>query len=655
MPKGAAKHDVHTRWWRQEGADLANEVVSICNALESDYAGRRQRALWSLCRYENRDLKGLYAAAYNVVTAGADEKEVEDIVFPLYKSLVHTVQAKVAASQKPRPMFLTNGGDWRSHLRAKKLDKFVEAVLHQPQGRYLNGWQVALDVFIDCLIWGVGFIKVFADAEEERIVLERVFPFEVYCDMQEARGGNPLNLFHVYPADKDIALATFVPEFDSKKDYEPDDPTWIKATAIEQAEPIDDEDEIYGGTRRVAQQIRLREAWRLPASSKAPGKHAICVENVALVEEDWERPDFPLVAMRWTSDRFGYFATGLVEESEPQIEEINRAAQRLQERMIIAASKRTYYKEGTVDTEALESNEAETLVAYTGDVPPIETAPTPFNPMEVDYLAFHFTKLYETSGVSRAAATAKKEPGVDSGVALQTLNDMQTELFAPKSRMNEDAFVSLGRQIVWTARELGGKLKVKLPGLTQLKTLVFKDADLEDDDFHIIVAPVSSMPNDPAGRIDLAEKMFNSGLIGPETQKRLAQMPDVEFELGRENAEHNYLEDVIDRFTHAEEGERVYESPEGFLSNKVAALVQFGQAYFDAKLHRAPEYVLELFRRYIKELDKMLTRAAEEAAKQQAQAAAAAAQPPAGAPGPAIGPGAPPLPPEGVPPGAMVN
>lgn len=653
----AAKHPVHTRWWKQEGAGLATEVVSICDALESDYGGRRQRALQSLRLYENRVLKGLYAGAYSQANVASDTaKEVDDLVFPLYKSLVHTAQAKIAGKQKPRPMFLTNGGDWKAQRRAKKLDKFVEAVLHQPQGRYLNGWQLALDVYIDCLVWGVGVIKVFPDIEEERICLERKFPFELYCDVQEARSGSPLNLFDVYPCDRDIALATFAPGYDPE-DQNPDDEEYVKGAAIENAEAIDDEDETYGGTRRVAQQIRLREAFRLPLSSKLPGKHAVVTNGVALVEEDWTRPDFPYVILRWTGDRIGFFGAGLVEESESQIEEINRAAQRIQERMIIAASKRVYYEENSIDTEALESNEAETLVAVKpGSQIPVETVPTPFNQMELEYLGFHFLKLYDTSGISHATATAKNEPGVTSGVAIQNLNDMQSELFAPKSRAYEDAFVGLGRQIVWCADELGGKLEVKLPALTALKSLKFSDAKMKDHEFHVVVAPVSSMPNDPAGRIDLAEKMFNTGLIGPETQKRMASMPDVEYELQRENAEYNYLEDVIDRFSDADEGERVYESPEGFLSNKVGAIQQFGQAYFDAKLKKAPEHVLELFRRYIKELDKMITRAAEAAAQQ----AAAAAMPPAGAPSPpgaaipSMGAGAPPLPP-GAPPGAVVN
>jgi hypothetical protein len=651
MPQGSPTHTVHTRWWQKKGEALANEVVSICSALEGDYEGRRRRALESLKLYEQRNLKGLYAGAYTHVQA----ENFEDIVFPLHQSLVETAQAKIAGRQKPRPMFMTSGGDWKAQRRAKKLDKFVEAVLHQPQGRYLNGWQLSLDVFLDCLIWGVGAIKVYADEDEDRIVLERKFPFELYCDLQEARAGNPLNLFDIYPCDKDVALAKFAPGYDPEKDYEPDNDEQRIAMAIEREEAIDDLDETYGGTRRVAQQIRMREAWRLPLTKKKPGKHAIAINGTTLAEEEWTRPDFPFVILRWTGDRIGYWGRGMVEESESQIEEINRAAQRIQSRMKLCASKRTYVKTGSVDKEAMESNEDETIVEYNGDAPPIEAPIMPFSPMELEYLGFHFLKLHDTSGISHATATAKNEPGVTSGVAIQNLNDMQTERFAPKSRMFEDAFVGLGRQIVWAAQE-HGSITVRLPALTMLREFSIGDASLEDDSYHVIVAPVSSMPNDPAGRIDLAEKMFNTGLMGAETYKRLAQMPDVEFELARENAEHNYLEDVIDRFLDwdHEEGGRVYESPEGFIANKVGAILQFGQAYFDAKLKGAPEPNLELLRRYILELDKMMQRAAQEAAAQEAEMQAKAM---AGAAPPALGPGAPPGQPQmsAPPPGATVN
>lgn len=659
MPRGhpervAATHGVHTRWWRQEGESLATELVSICDALESDYEGRRLRHLKSLKLYEARDLKGLYAAAY--AQASAPSSPTMDLVYPLYQSLVETAQAKIAGRQKPRPMFMTSGGDWKAQRRAKKLDKFVEAVLHQPQGRYLNGWELALDVYLDSLIWGVGCIKIFADGEDDRIVLERVFPFHLYCDMQEALSGYPLNLFQVSPWDRDKAIEQFAPGYDPEKKGD-DSEDARKGRAIENAECIDDEDETYGGTRRVAQQIRLREGWRLPLTAKKPGKHAVAISGTTLVEEDWTRPDFPFVFFRWTNDRIGFWGRGMVEETESQIEEINRAAQRIQSRMKIAASKRTYVEEGSVADEDMESNEDEVIVkvAKSAKFMPVESPPVPFSPMELDYLGFNFLKLHDTCGISHATATAKNEPGVTSGVAIQNLNDMQTERFAPKSRGFEGGFVGIGRQIVWSAVE-HGSITVRLPSLTMLRDFDIGDAKLEEGSYHVIVAPVSSMPNDPAGRIDLAERMFNSGLVGPETQKRLAQMPDVEFELQRENAEHNYLEDVIDRFLDAEEGERVYESPEGFLMNKVGAIVQFGQAYFDAKLKKAPEYNLELLRRYIRELDTQITRAAEEAAKQQA-AAEAAAMPPAGAPTPPElappGAGAPPI--TAPPPGATVN
>jgi hypothetical protein len=643
MPAATPMHSVRTRWWRAEGDELASELVSICDALESDYAGRRKRALESLRKYEARQLRGLYAGAYTL-----EQTEASDLIYPLAQSLVETAQAKIAGRQKPRPMFLTSGGDWKAQRRAKKLDKFVEAVLHQPQGRYLNAWELLLDCYLDALIWGLGVVKVFADPDEERIVLERKFAFELYCDSQEARSGYPLNLFDVWPCDKDVAIETFASGNDA-------DAKELRA-AIEGAECIDDLDETYGGTRRVAQQIRIREGIRLPISKKQPGKRAIAIAGKTLLTEDWTRQDFPYVFIRWTGDRIGFWGRGMVEETEAQIDELNRAAQRIQARMKLAASKRTFFVEGTVDEEALESNEDETLIAVKAGHPyPQESPPVPFSPLELEYLGFGFLKLYDTSGISHATATAKNEPGVTSGVAIQNLNDMQTERFAPKSRGYENAFVALGRQIVWTADELGS-VTVKLPALTMLRDFSFSDAKLEDGSFHVIVAPVSSFPNDPAGRIDLAEKMFNTGLMGGETFKRLAQMPDIEFELARENAEHNYLEDVIDRFLDAEPGEKVYEAPEPFITNKVAAILQFGQAYFDAKLKKAPEHNLELLRRYIKALDKMLTRAAQEAAQQAAGGPAL----PAGAPpmpegDPSAIAGAPPTDPAAVPPGATVN
>lgn len=591
-----------------EGAELAGQVTTICRGLEQSDQFRRLRYQQALSLYEGRPVSltdesgsGYYLTSLDAAVAGRP-------LYPLTRSACDSVKADIAGRQKPKPMFITTGGDWRARRRAKKLDKFVEGQLSQRQGRYASTWELMLDVFHDSAKLGVGIAKVSPDVEHKKVQVERVFPWDVFVDPREARYGSPQNLFHTYPMEIDLALEAFAETDDDGKAKDPENAA--KMAAIEAAERPRYE------TGRVIDSVVIREAWRLPFSSEKPGKHVICVDGAVLFEEEWTANEFPFVMLWWERDTVGFWGQGIAEAHQSQHIETNESARRLQNRIAICSTKRTYYDPDSVkESHMLEGGMPEILIPVR-DMSrlPREEPVAPASAQEFQWVQLNIDRYYAFSGVSQMSASSQKAPGVTAAVAMQTLNDIATVRFMPKARAYEEAFVTLGRLFVHaadTVAEHSGGYLVKWPGKRFLKELDWREVDVEDDLYDIRVAPISMFSRDPAAMLQIAQDLHATGVINRETFLQMTALPDLEGMMDRETAEREYLEELFSRYQDAMDDEELlelggYEAPEPFITNKPAAMWLAVSTYWEAKRDAAPLFCLDLLQRWIAQLDKLM-------------------------------------------------
>lgn len=587
------------RWWTQEGTALAESLCDICAQVQNNDQPRRERYRRFLSLYEGRPVS-LESDDF-VVAAGADwDPPLENLI----RSACDTAQADIAGRQRPKPMFMTTGADWKARRRAKKQDMFVEAQMCLPQGAYEDTWQVMLTGFHDSTKIGDGIIKVWGDTEQEKVRVERCFPWEIYVDARDARYGDPQNLFHVYTMDRDIAIDLFCNvEGDAEGNA-------IREAALESAEATTSS--AFDLTKRVVDSVKIREAWRLPLNDKKPGKHAIVVDGCALVEEEWTRPNFPFLRIPWNRSSVGYWGIGIAEEGERQQMELNDISARMSDRIKICSTRRTYVNPDAVKIEDMQiGGESEIIIALKDmSQRPSEEPVNPISPAEFQYKQDTITRFYELRGVSQMTANAQKPPGVDAAVAMQTLNDIQTVRFLPKARGYETAFVTLGKLFVQAAHDVAkknGGFLVKWPGKRFLRELNWNEVSLGEDTYQVRVAPVSQFSRDPAAVIETAKEFMDLGIISPEMFAKMVQLPDFDDMMNRKTAETEWIEELMNRYLDAMSDAELkklggYETPEPFFTNPPAVVAQCVAIYWEAKRDGAPEFCLSLIRRYITEM-----------------------------------------------------
>jgi hypothetical protein len=593
-----------TRWWKED-RDPHEVVDQVVRSIRGRQTYRDEMLLRHARLYGDMPAVGLSASNYSRPTDSGFRKLSLNVI----RNMADTVQSDVVQS-RPRPMFLTSGGDFDLQVRAERLTKFVEGVFYA-----VGIDRIAARCVLDALVFGTGVAKVFE--EYGRVRVERIFPGELYVDDQEAVYGSPRTVYQVKYLDRAV-LAELFPKH---------------RAAIEDA-PSPDADFRSVGRDQSTDQVQVTEAYHLASGPDAgDGRHVITIQGETLLDEEWTADSFPFVFLRWTDPLLGFWGVGLAEHLTGIQFEINRLLRDIQAAQYLLGNARVWLPRGAKVTKSQFSNEIGSFVEFDGPQPPIIAPAGAVHPEVYQQLDRLYSRAYEIAGVSQLSASSQKPAGLNSGRALRVYSDVQSKRFLRFGREFEEFHVEIARQIVGVMRRLSSDDKayeVVYQGKTHVERIEWSEVALEEDTYVLKAFPTSMLPNTPAGRLAALEELFNAKLIDRDTFLRLADFPDFEAERSLITAPRDLIEQRIQHIL----VERDYLGPESFF-NLALCLEISKLAYQRSQLQGVDEDRLDLLRRFIEDTIDLI---------QRAQAPAA---PPPGPPG--LPPGPPP--PDGADPG----
>lgn len=572
----SAANAASLRWWKPEGGLETHQVVEkLLSQIRNQQTWRRDA-----CEYYAKQYAGPQISALSSLRAGVTAStpfKANALQFNVIASVCNTVQAKVAKN-RPLPKFVTNGGDWSQQRKAKLLSKFIEGEFDRT-----GVWELDPLIVLHACVFGEGVVKVFRD--DERIILEPEFPWRVFVDEQEAQYGmrGVRSCYQQKPYDR-LVLAEMFPEHAD----------WI----LTEASNLSMDEEWQVGAEAVADQIVVTECWHLRSGKNAKdGKHAIVVKGKTLLVEDWSYDYFPFVWLQRNDALIGAHPAGFAESLTGLQREINFVAKRVQEAHYrMGGSHWAVENNSRVTSESLNNGQA-TILRFTGTQPVPNHVP-PFHPQTYDYLQSLIPKAYEMVGVSQLSAQAKKPVGIDSGAALQTFSDIESEGMIVFAKQFETFHKTLASRMVDLLRELVAvdpEYAVNIRGRRFRKKVKFADVNLEPDAFVVECFPTSMLQHTPAGRLQQVQTLVQAGLISdPKEARRLLAFPDLEASDNLENSSHDLIEEVLERML----DDGIGWTPEPFI-DLVDALYTAQKTYCQAVLDGAPEDVLGLVRDFI--------------------------------------------------------
>lgn len=526
---------------------------------------------------------------------GDEKEEVSPLNISYAEGVVDTAVANICATQRPKAQVLTRNGTWKERHEAEQLSKFLEGLLHLPQGGYENTWELCQEVATDAMVMEAGAVKSYPDLETGEIKRERVFSINTYVDPRDAYAGNPKTLYHRYPIDKGKLLKAF-----------PEHAGSIRAAKLD---PLDAE---IAKDLSTADQCSLYEAWRLD------GRHVIALDgvgNTVLVDEPYERDYYPILFFVWKRPRYGFYGVPLIDQCiEVQLQANKFTSYALKNAHANSGGWIDVPEDHGYDLDEIESNDTmKVITRAAGTAPGLEVKLPPLFSEQLLGLIDRFRSLtYELPGVSEMSTQGRKEQSITSGVAVRTVNALQTKRFAAQSWRYEQLFVGLARRdidAVADLRDAGHKIETAIPSEGFLESVDWDEINLQTDRFEIVLAASSSEEDSIAAQKQTIQEYYEAGWLSKEAARTALSSPnpDVKNLSKRANAQQRYLDKLIGKFMMFDPEEQsrsdVWQSPKPQL-NFIAAKKQMTDAMMEvwADDDRPPEQE-QLFVDWLKELE----------------------------------------------------
>jgi hypothetical protein len=606
--RGPAERNGRRDWWRLEGRECAQAVAATVELLQKAQTARMRQQVIAQRLYGNLSMpsSGAYARVQLAASAQRDR-----VTYNACQEIVDTLTARVGET-KPRPYFLTSGGSYKQQRKAKKLNQWVEGVFYEEKV-----YDQGIDAFRDGLVGGDGLLHVFG--RSGRIRVERAWATELWIDEVEGQYGKPRNMHWLKLVDRE-ELASHFPEHRDA----------IMRVSRDARGTLTDS---------ISDMVLVAESWHLGTEDEKGemegGKHCITLvtDGTLLAEvDDWPFPWFPFARTTWCRRPTGYWSQGLCEQLQGDQIELNYELQLIQKSMRLAGSFKILRQAGSKTVKEHLNNDVGTIIDYVGQPPQYITV-QPIDPMWFQNTASIIERMRNRAGVSQMAAHGTKPMGLNSGVAIREMEDVESDRHRTTQRANDNMYLEVAMMAIGIAGEMAeqGKLRpVRAPSKTSFTAIDWaKDVKaVKSDEFVMQCFPVSRLPRDPAGRLQTIQEYIQAGFLTPRQGKRALDFPDLDTIESLSSAQ----EDLVTRNLDAiiDDGEYFTPEPTDDLQLSKEMVLEYIQRY---RLLGLEDEKLDMLRTYNEQVDALME----------------AAMPPApmGAPGPAA-PGQPqanPLPP----------
>lgn len=175
--------------------------------------------------------------------------------------------------------------------------------------------------------------------------------------------------------------------------------------------------------------------------------------------------------------------------------------------------------------------------------PVIVSTPPAMDPGWLAMLQFWVAQAFEMPGISQLSAQMKKPSGINSGVALQTVEDVESDRHNPWLQSFIRLFMDLANIII----EVFPAGEEVLPARRGRASIRWSDIKRERDSFSIQFSASSSLSKDPKTKMEQVEKLIAMKVINPSLAANLLEFPDLESAYSITASSYDYCQRIIER------------------------------------------------------------------------------------------------------------
>lgn len=418
------------------------------------------------------------AGYYSSSATDVEEDTSSGIQENVIKSCIDTLVSKIA-SQKVRPFFNTVNGTFRDMQIVKQAQQLFDALYDEQ-----NVNKIISDCFRDSGIFDTGVIYV--DKETKKI--SRVMPWQISFDNKEASYNSLTRLLwkmENYPV-------TLLP-FSSKN------------------------------IQNIRQSVTYYRYYNLNDKKLV---HWV-PELDYYKEEVWDRDVLPFIFLFYDDPIKSGSTTSIVDQLWGLQEAIDAILVKIKDASQLSSPLKYFVPESSTIKVKKLTNRTGEIITYTAlpnqTTSPITTAVEPFMDPQWTQLLDKFKQdAYEQCGISQLSAASQKPQGLNSGVALSTMEDIESDRFEIQLNNVIRTYTDLAKLCI----ALFDENEDILPANRLRQSIKWADIVQAQEQLVVQFSAAENLSKDPTQRAQQVNMLVQMGAIPQSRVTALMEIPD---------------------------------------------------------------------------------------------------------------------------------
>lgn len=439
------------------------------------YEGTPRIALENI---KNPSVVGLYS---NIDEVNEDTTGTPNL--NVIKSCIDTLHSKIAQS-KVRPYFNCVNGSFKDIQVCKQSQQFFDLFFDKED---VN--KKVSDAFKDACIFDTGYVFI----DDDNRAISRALPYQVFEFPAEYTYNN---VTQTYYERKDYPVSLL--------------PNFLKAE-VKKATKLDYV--TYGLYYNSAEHIKC-----------------YVIKELSIYKiVSYEGNRTPFIRLFYNTPIASLSSCSVVDILAKIQEQINILANKIKDASQLNPAQTFFLPRGSGIKTGQLNNRVGNIVEYdvtssmTGS--PVTVATPGFiDPSYMQLLDDLLTKAYELTGVSMLSAQSKKPAGLDSGVALSTMEDVESERFETQLNQVIRAYVEIAK----TCLKVFPKNELILPASITRMSITWADIVEEADKMQIQFSSASSLSKDPSEKLKQLIALASANVIPQSRIAQFMELPDLQ-------------------------------------------------------------------------------------------------------------------------------
>lgn len=424
-----------------------------------------------------------------------EEDTTSSIQENVIRECIDYLTSKIA-SHKIRPFINTVNGTFREMQVAKQAQDYFDSVYDEQNVNKTvsNAWR-------DACVFDKGIIYIDRDNKS----ISRVMPWQVFIDPREASYGRITQI------------------------------AWKQEQYPKSLLPLKSNDD--------SETVTYWQYWDLNKRKK----YYYIPEMQYFEEEKWECNCIPFVYLNYSSPVKATSAQSIVDLLYGIQMEIDAIMVKIKDASQLVPIQTFFVPEGsTIKVDKL-SNRTGEIITYTATPnmtgSPVTSSTTPFmDPQWIQTVETLKQHAYQSIGISPEAIQSRKQAGLNSGVALSTMEDIQSERFQTQLNTIIRAYVDIARIMI----QVFDAEEDILPPNRFRSTIHWSDIVEMRDMMTIQFSAADSLSKDPSTKLQQLQALYAAGLIPQSRIAQLLDLPDLQLGYSISNNSINAVLSVID-------------------------------------------------------------------------------------------------------------